>query len=42
MAMCGGIVGALTASQPTGRPHWPLQLAYNLGRIASYADRRCR
>ena len=37
MAMCGGIVGALSASQPTGRPHWPLQLAYNFGRISGYA-----
>lgn len=37
MAMCGGIVGALTVGAPPGRRHWPLALAYNLGRIASYA-----
>lgn len=37
MAMCGGIVGALTAGLPSGRPHWPLQLAYNFGRISGYA-----
>ncbi len=37
MAMCGGIVGALTVNMPHGRPQWPLHLAYNLGRISSYA-----
>ncbi len=37
MAMCGGIVGALTVGTPAGRRHWPLHLAYNLGRISSYA-----
>lgn len=37
MAMCGGIVGALTVGTPSGRPRWPLPLAYNLGRIAGYA-----
>ncbi len=37
MAMCGGIVGALTVGMPPGRHHWPLHLAYNLGRISSYA-----
>ena len=37
MAMCGGIVGALTVGTPPGRRHWPLHLAYNLGRISSYA-----
>ncbi|PWB39298.1 MAG: hypothetical protein C3F19_16855 [Rhodocyclales bacterium] len=37
MAMCGGIVGALTVGTPPGRPQWPLHLAYNLGRISSYA-----
>jgi len=40
MAMCGGIVGALTAQQPgQQRRHgstWSLHLAYNFGRIASY------
>ena len=39
--MCGGIVSALSLQTPgaTGRsiPAWPLHLAYNLGRIASYA-----
>ena len=35
--MCGGIVGALTVNMPHGRPQWPLHLAYNLGRISSYA-----
>ncbi len=35
--MCGGIVAAL-AAQPSGRSAaWPLHLAYNGGRIASYA-----
>lgn len=37
LAMCGGIVGALTVAPPSGRRHWRLPLAYNLGRIASYA-----
>jgi sulfite exporter TauE/SafE len=37
MAMCGGIVGALTVGTPAGRRHWPLHLAYNFGRISSYA-----
>ena len=37
MAMCGGIVGALTTGMPPGRAQWPLHLAYNLGRISSYA-----
>jgi len=43
MAMCGGIVGALTtppkptaAVQPSASPRWILHLAYNLGRISSY------
>lgn len=39
IAMCGGIVGALTMQMP-GQPQrkiWPLHLAYNIGRIASYA-----
>ena len=35
--MCGGIVGALTVNMPHGRPQWPLHLAYNFGRISSYA-----
>lgn len=37
VGMCGGIVGALAAQDITGRTAWPLQLAYNLGRISSYA-----
>ena len=37
MAMCGGIVGALATGMPPGRAQWPLHLAYNLGRISSYA-----
>jgi len=40
MAMCGGIVGALTTQQPGQQRAtssvWPLHLAYNAGRIASY------
>lgn len=37
--MCGGIVSALSVQMPTTRlaKAWPLHLAYNLGRIASYA-----
>lgn len=35
--MCGGIVG-LVSMQPAGkRPAWQFQLAYNFGRILSYA-----
>jgi sulfite exporter TauE/SafE len=41
VGMCGGIVGALTLSLPSERrERWsammPFQLAYNLGRVASY------
>lgn len=41
MAMCGGIVGALATPMP-GQQHarksvWQLHLAYNFGRITSYA-----
>lgn len=36
VGMCGGIVGALSASLARGSPVWPLHLAYNAGRIASY------
>lgn len=38
LAMCGGIVGALSMSPAPHTPvrRWPLQLAYNLGRITSY------
>jgi sulfite exporter TauE/SafE len=35
--MCGGIVGALSLQSPAGRPSLAVHLAYNLGRIASYA-----
>jgi uncharacterized protein len=35
--MCGGIVGALAVQTPGGRAGWPLHLAYNCGRILSYA-----
>ena len=39
--MCGGIVSALSLQtpRPAGKqsPVWPLHLAYNLGRISSYA-----
>lgn len=35
--MCGGIVSALSLQTPGGRPAWRIHLAYNLGRIASYA-----
>ncbi len=35
--MCGGIVGALSLQSPQGGPSVPVHLAYNLGRIASYA-----
>ncbi|HUW36714.1 MAG TPA: sulfite exporter TauE/SafE family protein [Rhodocyclaceae bacterium] len=37
LAMCGGIVGALTVPVPGQRPPWRLSLAYNAGRIISYA-----
>jgi sulfite exporter TauE/SafE len=35
--MCGGIVGALSFQGPQGGASLPVHLAYNLGRIASYA-----
>jgi sulfite exporter TauE/SafE len=35
--MCGGIVGALSLQGPQGGASIPIHLAYNLGRIASYA-----
>ena len=37
VGMCGGIVGALTVQAPCRQPAWRLHLAYNAGRIASYA-----
>ena len=39
VSMCGGIVGALSVQVHTPaatRRQWPLHLAYNLGRIATY------
>ena len=40
LAMCGGIVGALTVASPGATsfpvPLWRLRLAYNLGRIGGY------
>ncbi len=36
VGMCGGIVGALSLQAPGGGWGLPRQLAYNLGRIASY------
>lgn len=35
--MCGGIVGALSLQAAPGARAWILHLAYNLGRILSYA-----
>jgi uncharacterized protein len=35
--MCGGIVSALTVQLPQRRPALSFHLAYNLGRISSYA-----
>ena len=35
--MCGGIVGALSMQGPQGAASVPIHIAYNLGRIASYA-----
>lgn len=35
--MCGGIVAALSGGLSAGDARWPLHLAYNGGRIASYA-----
>ena len=41
VGMCGGIVAAFSAQQRISfgarEPEWPRQLAFNLGRIASYA-----
>jgi uncharacterized protein len=37
MAMCGGIVAALSVQLPGQKPSWRLNLAYNVGRITSYA-----
>lgn len=37
VGMCGGIVSALASPTPGRSVLWPLHLAYNLGRISSYA-----
>lgn len=37
LGMCGSIVGILTAQLPKDGARWPFHLAYNSGRIASYA-----
>jgi len=37
VGMCGGIVGALTVQTPRRTRSWNLHLAYNAGRITSYA-----
>lgn len=37
LGMCGGIVAALTVRMPGERPRRSLTLAYNAGRIATYA-----
>lgn len=36
VAMCGGVVGALAGGAAGQAGRWPLLLAYNAGRIASY------
>jgi len=37
IGMCGGIVTALTVKVPGEKPRWALHLAYNAGRITTYA-----
>jgi sulfite exporter TauE/SafE len=37
LGMCGGIVSALAAQEAPGRRAWPRLLAFNAGRIFSYA-----
>ncbi|HEX5364209.1 MAG TPA: sulfite exporter TauE/SafE family protein [Gallionella sp.] len=37
LGMCGSIVGILTAQLPKEGARWPFHLAYNGGRLASYA-----
>jgi len=37
LGMCGSIVGILTAQLPKDKVRWPFHLAYNGGRLASYA-----
>jgi len=36
MGMCGGIASAIAVSHPGARRSWPLLLAFNIGRIATY------
>jgi sulfite exporter TauE/SafE len=36
VAMCGGIVSAMTFSSPQRHASWPFILLFNMGRIASY------
>lgn len=37
LGMCGSIVGILTGQLPKDEVRWPFHLAYNGGRLASYA-----
>ncbi len=37
LGMCGSIVGILTTQLPKAGARWPFHLAYNAGRITSYA-----
>jgi len=37
LGMCGSIVGIVTAQLPKDGSRWPFHLAYNGGRLASYA-----
>jgi sulfite exporter TauE/SafE len=37
LGMCGSIVGIFAAQVPKNRARWPFHLAYNSGRLASYA-----
>lgn len=37
LGMCGSIVGVFAAQVPKNKTRWPFHLAYNSGRLASYA-----
>lgn len=37
LGMCGSLVGILTTQLPTNSTRWPFHLAYNSGRLVSYA-----
>ncbi len=37
LGMCGSIVGIFSAQLPKNKARWPFHLAYNGGRLASYA-----